>query len=378
MFDAVLGPNAPLIGAPAERFARDAATPILCIDKPVFERNIAAMQAAADGWGVALRPHMKGHKSTHIARAQLAAGAIGICCATAKEVAVAVSAGVRDILMTTPATSPMVLAHLAGIAKAVSLTLVFDTPAGLALAAAAARDANATFGALIDIDVGQHRTGLASPAAAVAFASLIAEQPGLRLRGVQAYYGHLQHVATLAERRQRVAEQCARIREVVDTLRAAGRTMDIVSGGGTGTAELDREAGLFTELQPGSYPFMDSQYLDVERSAVQLEPALTVLARVTSDAVPGQVVIDAGTKALATDAARFRLAAPDLPGVTHRFMGDEHSALVFADSTARPAVGTLVSLVATHCDPTVNLHQRFHVMEAGRLVDIWPIEARGY
>jgi D-serine deaminase-like pyridoxal phosphate-dependent protein len=122
---------------------------------------------------------------------------------------------------------------------------------------------------------------------------------------------------------------------------------------------------------------MDSQYLDVERRAVALESSLTVLARVTSDAVPGQVIIDAGTKALATDPARFRLAMP-LEGVTHRFMGDEHSALRNADSTALPAVGTLVSIVATHCDPTVNLHQRFHVMEDGRLVDIWPIEARGY
>ena len=180
------------------------------------------------------------------------------------------------------------------------------------------------------------------------------------------------------ERERLIAVQLGLLNSILDALQQDGHAVGIVSGGGTGTAEIDLKIGPFTEIQAGSYLFMDDQYLAIERHDVRLEPTLTVLTRVTSDAVAGQVVVDAGAKALSTDPAKARLAGAVPQQPEHRFMGDEHSALRYAPGATRPAVGQLLSIIATHCDPTVNLHDRFHIMQDGRLIDIWPLDARGY
>ena len=205
-------------------------------------------------------------------------------------------------------------------------------------------------------------------------------QPNLRYRGVQAYYGHLQHVPTLAERLEKVGDKWARLTIFIDALRAAGLAPEIFSGGGTGTHHLDLEQGPFTEVQPGSYLFMDKQY-----GAVELAPggspfrtSLTVAGRVVSTVQPDRVIVDAGFKAMATDAGPALVASGAPLHAAYQFMGDEHGGLRFAEGARRPALGELVTLIAPHCDPTVNLHDWFHVVRDGRLVDIWPIEARGY
>ncbi|MEQ1769288.1 MAG: alanine racemase [Devosia sp.] len=376
MYETAAGPNAGLIGVSAEAFTANVATPALCVERSAFTRNVASMQQAATRAGKALRPHMKGHKSRTVAAMQRDAGAIGISCATAKEVETAASAGIESILLTTPVASPMVLHRLGELAAAGhDIILALDTAEGVSRAAGAM--GTKSFRVVIDVNVGQNRTGVANADDALALAAAIVES-GMQLCGVQAYYGHLQHVKTLMDRQGRIDEQVAKIAPVVAALREAGYTVDIVTGGGTGTAELDLASGAFTEIQPGSYLFLDSQYADVERRAIPLEHSLTVVARVNSATVANQVVIDCGTKGLSTDPATFRLASPTLPGVTHRFMGDEHSALSFPEGSALPKVGDLVSIIATHCDPTVNLYDRFHVMESGKLIDIWAIEARGY
>lgn len=377
MYETALGPNEDLILASAETFAANAVTPALCIERSVFEANLVAMQSAASTAGKGLRPHMKGHKSKMIAAKQRNAGAVGISCATGKEVEAAADAGIASILLTTPAASPLVLDRLAELTASGAEIIIAVDSVEVARRASDAT-AGATLGILLDLNVGQNRTGAASSDEAVAIASQIATLPGLQLLGVQAYYGHLQHIAAFADRHKAVSAQWEKLRAIIAALRAAGHAIDIVSGGGTGTAELDLASDVFTEIQPGSYPFIDSQYGAIERRAIPLGHALTVLSRVTSTAVPDQAVIDAGTKAISTDPATMRFASPRLDGVTHRFMGDEHSALTLAPGATRLAVGDLVPLIATHCDPTVNLHDRFHIMDNGRLIDIWPIEARGY
>jgi D-serine deaminase-like pyridoxal phosphate-dependent protein len=184
----------------------------------------------------------------------------------------------------------------------------------------------------------------------------------------------------LVERRAKLVEQWARLAGFTDALQAAGLPAEIISGGGTGSHHLDLTEGPFTEIQPGSYLFMDKQYgaVEIAPGGMPFATSLTVAARVVSTVQPDRVIVDAGFKAMATDAGPALLAGDIGGAVTHQFMGDEHSALKFADPSQRPRLGELVQLVAPHCDPTVNLHDRLHVVRDGRLVDIWPVEARGY
>ena len=373
-----LGPNEALIGA--AEFARELSTPALLLDLDAFETNLRTMADAVARAGRRLRPHVKAHKSTEIARRQLAAGAIGLCCATVREAEVMAAAGLDGILVTTPIVAPTMIARLAAARQRVGeLAVVADCEAGVdALVALASPDR--PLGVLVDIDMGQSRTGVTDIDAAVRVARRIAAQPGLHYRGVQAYYGQLQHVPTLAERLERLRERWARLASFLDALRAAGLAAELVSGGGTGTHHLDLTEGPFTEIQAGSYPFMDRQY-----GAVELAPgsppfrtALTIATRVVSTVQPDRVIVDAGLKAMATDAGPALVASGAPAEATYLFMGDEHGALRCPHGSGRPKLDALVTLIAPHCDPTINLHDRIHVVRSGRIVAIWPIEARGY
>jgi 3-hydroxy-D-aspartate aldolase len=371
------GPNTMLIGAPDAR-AR-LSTPCLLLDAEAFEHNLAMMMELVRRHGRQLRPHVKAHKCAAIGRRQLEAGAVGLCCATVREAEVMAAAGLGGLLVTSPVTAPGMVERLARARERVDLAVVIDSEAGLdALAAAASPER--PLGAVVEIDVGQGRTGVTRPDQAVLLARRIEELPQLRYRGVQAYYGHLQHVPAYAERRARVAEQWRQLQGFLDALSAEGLRPEIITGGGTGTYLLDLEEGPFTEIQPGSYLFMDKQY-----GAIELAPAgatfgtsLTVATRVISANQPDLVVLDAGFKAMATDAGPALVAAGASADAIYQFMGDEHGGLRFPAGAARPAPGDLVTLVAPHCDPTVNLHDWFHVVSDGRLLDIWRIDARAY
>ena len=166
----------------------------------------------------------------------------------------------------------------------------------------------------------------------------------------------------------------------LEALSGAGFAPEIISGGGTGTHHLDLAHGPFTEIQPGSYLFMDKQYGEVEIApgGSPFATSLTVAARVVSTAQPDRVIVDAGSKALSTDYGPALVVKGAPEGATYQFMGDEHGAIRMPEGANRPPLGGIIELVAPHCDPTANLHDRFHVMQGGRLVDIWPIEARGY
>jgi 3-hydroxy-D-aspartate aldolase len=373
-----LGPNEALIGV--ADFARELSTPALLLDLDAFEANLRAMADAVATAGRKLRPHVKAHKSTEIARRQLSAGAVGLCCATVREAEVMAAAELDGILVTTPIVAPTMIGRLVAARQRVGdLAVVADCEAGVdALAALANTDR--PIGVLVDIDMGQSRTGVTDIDAAVRVARRIADQPGLRYRGVQAYYGQLQHVPTLAERLERLRERWTRLAGFLDALRAAGLPAEIVSGGGTGTHHLDLAEGPFTEIQAGSYLFMDKQYGAVELapSGPPFRTALTIATRVVSTVQPDRVIVDAGLKAMATDAGPALVATGAPTEATYLFMGDEHGGLRCPEGTRRPELDALVTLIAPHCDPTVNLHDRIHVVQSGRIVAIWPIEARGY
>jgi 3-hydroxy-D-aspartate aldolase len=360
----------------------DLPTPALVLDLPALRRNIDRMAAHAAAAGVRLRPHAKSHKCVEIARLLAAAGALGPACATVREAEAMAAGGIAGILLTSPVVTADGLARLGRLlARGADLAVVVDDPANVADLAAVAEAAGRRLPVLVELDVGQGRTGCAGPAAALGLARAIAARPLLALAGVQAYWGHLQQVVPLEERARRVAEGKARVREALAGLEAAGLAAGIVTGGGTGTAFLDPPGGPFTEIQPGSFLFLDSCYgplpLDPADGGNPFEPALFVRAAVVSRVHPGRAVVNAGLKAFATDTGRPVPVRGAPEGSTYRFMGDEHGAVEFDLAVAAPPLGAGIELLTSHCDPTVNLHDRYAVVDGGEVVDSWPI-ARGF
>lgn len=373
-----LGTDQTLIGLPGGR--RRIETPALVIDLDAFEANLAAMAAHCRAAGLSLRPHAKTHKSVQVARRQIAAGAVGQCCAKLGEAEALAAGGIDGLLITSPVVTP------AGIARAVALNarvgelmLVVDAAEVVDAMGAAAAKAGQTLALLVDVDVGLRRTGTAPGQPAVDLARRIADHPALRFAGVQGYAGHLMHVAGRAERQARSLEALGQLALTRDLLIRVGLAPAIVTGGGTGTFDIDPQAQVLTELQAGSYVFMDREYADVWRADDEPPPfatALTIQSTVVSANAPGMATIDAGYKAFATDAGPPTVLSGASAGVTYFFFGDEHGGLNLP-AEDRMAVGDLVICNAPHCDPTVNLYDAYHVVRGDTLLEVWPIEARG-
>ncbi len=368
-----------LIGQQGSR--ADLNTPVLILDVDALDRNIAAMAALAAQHGVALRPHAKTHKSVDIARRQQAAGAVGVCCAKIGEAEVLAEGGVTGILITSPVAAPAAIERLAKLAAtAEGLMAVVDHPGVAERLQTVLAVAEARLDVIIDIDPGIARTGVASAEAAVALAKTIAASPNLEYRGVQFYCGSQQHIESYAERRAAIVERTAYLQEVIAALTEAGFAPAIVTGSGTGTHRIDLDLGVFTELQAGSYVFMDKQYLDcdiADGGEPPFEVSLAVDARVVSANHSGLVTIDAGYKSLSTDGsvAVVQRGAPET--AFFAFMGDEHAALIAPEIGTQLQPGDPLSLTVPHCDPTVNLYDYYHIVTGDTLVDIWPVSARG-
>ena len=368
-----------LIGQQGSRAALN--TPVLVLDLDRLERNIAAMQAKAADKGVALRPHSKTHKSVDIARRQMAAGAAGVCCAKIGEAEVMIEAGVSGVLITSPVAAPAAIERLAKLARrAEGLMATVDNPQVARDVDGALASNDAKLDVIIDVDPGIRRTGVASADAAVELAQAIADCQQLLLRGVQFYCGMQQHIEDFMARRAAIEERTQYLQAILDALSEAGFPAEIVTGSGTGTHAIDLALGVFTELQTGSYIFMDVQYLDCDLDGsgkVPFETSLAVDTRVVSANHSALVTIDAGFKSLSTDGGTARISKGAPPDTVFAFMGDEHGALVGPDIGTRLRPGDLVSLMVPHCDPTVNLYDHYHVVQGETLVDIWPVSARG-
>ncbi|MBO9624497.1 MAG: DSD1 family PLP-dependent enzyme [Sphingomonas sp.] len=339
-------------------------TPALVLDVAALDRNIVAMAEWARARGLALRPHAKTHKSAEIARRQLAAGAVGICCAKLAEAEALAAESIADIHLTSPVVTPGGIARLKALAERIRLSVVADHPDNVRALAGA----NATI--FIDVDPGKHRTGVTSPDAAVALAEATASA-GLRLGGVQYYCGSEQHIATLDGRRAAIAEKTDYLRTVLAALAAAGHAVPLVTGGGTGSFAIDAELGVLTELQVGSYVFMDREYRDCELAGPVFEQALFVDASVISVNTPGMVTIDAGLKAFATDAG---VPVPIGGCLRYAFMGDEQGALI---GEVLPGLAAGVTLMPPHCDPTVNLYDHYWIVDGDQVIGRWSVTARG-
>ncbi|WP_332767879.1 DSD1 family PLP-dependent enzyme [Phenylobacterium sp.] len=377
-------PNISLIGAPGGRARLD--TPALCVDLDALERNIAIMAARMKGRGVALRPHCKTHKSVTIARMQVAAGAIGICCTTLGEAEIMVAGGLPGVHITSPQVTPSKIERLVALAARahLGLTVAVDDLSNLAVLAAAAAAAGIELGVLADYSAGHHRTGAATEDDVLSLARAAAEATALRFRGVQSYSGHIQHIAERAEQLERARVRLSILGRLVAALRAEGIEVPIVTGSGTGTHEIDAASGVFTEIQAGSYVFMDVDYhraMAAGLNGPNFETALFVQTAVVSRngaVIPGgYVTTDAGLKSFATEGPNPELMSGGPAGATYAFFGDEHGMLRFPQGAPVPALGDRVELMTPHCDPTVNLYDAYHVVRADTLVEVWPVDARG-
>ncbi|HQN52429.1 MAG TPA: alanine racemase, partial [Phenylobacterium sp.] len=273
--------HAHLIGRQGSR--ADLNTPVLVIDAPALKRNIAEMARFAASKGLQVRPHAKTHKSADIAKLQIAAGAVGLCCAKLGEAEALAEGGVlKGLHITSPVVSPPAIARLAALnLKVEAMMCVVDHPDNAAALGEACAKAGKPLNVVIDIDPGIRRTGVASAEAAVALLAAIRAQPGLTYKGVQFYCGAQQHLEDFAARKAAMEDRAAYLRTVIAALTQAGGAPEIVTGSGTGTHRIDADFGLFTELQVGSYLFMDAQYLACGEIG-PYETSLYIDARVVS------------------------------------------------------------------------------------------------
>ena len=368
-----------LIGQQGSR--RSLNSPALVLDLDMLDRNIAEMASFAKAHNVNLRPHSKTHKSADIARRQMAAGALGVCCAKLGEAEALGEAGIQSLHITSPVVTPQAIQRLVELnAKVSDLMLVVDHPANAEALAAAAAKAGKPLTVIVDIDPGIHRTGTASPEATVELVQKIANFRSLAYAGVQFYCGSHQHIVDFKERTAQIKERTEYLQGILAKLEEAGLKPGIVTGSGTGTHYIDAKLGVFTELQVGSYVFMDHDYNVCDLRGLDkptFEQALQIDSRVVSANTPGMVTVDAGLKAMATEKGPPVILKGAVEGATTRFMGDEHLAVIAPKGQEAPKLGELVVLTPPHCDPTVNLYESFHVVKGDTLVEIWPVTARG-
>lgn len=350
-------------------------TPALLVDLTALESNITVMQGAVQRMGLQLRPHAKTHKCAAIARAQIAAGAVGVCVQKVSEAAALVEAGIADIFISNQVVGAARCARVAALATRARISVAVDDARAVEPLARAAQAAGARIGVLVEVDVGQHRCGIAPGEPAVALVRRIVDEPWLRFEGLQAYHGSAQHLRGVNERAEAVGQAALAAANTRETLRLAGLPCPLVTGGGTGSFVFEGQSGVYDEVQPGSYVFMDADYARnaLPGVAPRFAQSLFVLTTVISQN-DGRVVVDAGLKSLAFDSGMPLL---ELPGWSYTRPSDEHGMLVAGNGAPPLAWGDRIRLVPGHCDPTVNLHAWLVGVRDEHVEHVWPIEARG-
>jgi D-serine deaminase-like pyridoxal phosphate-dependent protein len=329
--------------------------------------------------GAKLRAHAKTHKSPVIAHLQSAHGAVGQCVQKVGEAEILAWGGVPDILVSNEVVGPTKLARLAALARITRIAVCVDDASQVAAIAAAAETAGTRLSVLVEIDVGAARCGVSPGPEAVTLAQHIAASPHLIFGGLQAYHGSAQHLRHPEQRESAIAGAIEASRRTVEQLRQQGISCPIVGGGGTGTFALEAASVVYTEIQAGSYIFMDADYgrnLDSAGQGITtFGQSLFVLSTVMSASRPGIAVVDAGLKALAVDSGMPLVwQRPDLEYVS---ASDEHGKIVVPSETEAPKLGEKLRLIPGHCDPTVDRHDWYVGVRRGRVECLWPVAARG-
>jgi 3-hydroxy-D-aspartate aldolase len=374
------GPNAKLIGEPGSRHRLE--TPALVLDLDVLDHNIADMAAHAQANGYALRPCFKVCKSVEIARRQVAAGALGVCCATLAEAEVSAAAGIPGVVLFSTVVTPDRLERVAALnASGGDFMVVTDDLGNVADLGKAARRSGRELAVMADYAMDGGRTGALDAAQTVRLAQRIADTDGLRYAGLQGYNGRVLTIPRYDDRAAASLPLVDKLREVVAELEAAGLAPEIVSGSGTGTHDIDCAAGVFTEIQVGTYALMDVNYSGVELRRDNPAPfglALSVSASVISSAGGGYAITDGGAKEIdgtfGTLEPLITAGAPE--GSRYQMVGDDLGRIELPAGAPPPAVGDRVTLIPPHAWQTVPLYPVFHCVSGDTLVDIWPVDAQ--
>ncbi|HMN20080.1 MAG TPA: DSD1 family PLP-dependent enzyme [Ottowia sp.] len=368
-------------------------TPALVVDLDAVNRNLQRMTGFATRHGVRLRPHAKMHKSVEFARMQLQAGAVGLCTQTVAEAEALAAGGINDLFISNEVVSVAKLRRVAALAHQLKLrggqlAIAVDSAEGIERLAQAMQLTRAVIDVFVEVDIGQGRCGVPPGAPVLELVrQLAARSTSLRYAGLHAYHGAAQHLRSVAERQAAIARAADALRATRELLQAAGLAPSLITGGGTGTFGNEAASGLWGELQPGSFLFMDGDYQRNERDPMQpaFEPALFVKSQVISVSAQ-HAVCDAGLKACAVDSGLPTVhALAGQPALATEGGGDEHTILrpvaASGDAPGLPALGDTVWLIPGHCDPTVNLHAHLVAVRgglaAGEVEAVVSVQARG-
>jgi D-threonine aldolase len=337
------------------------------------------MAELASRHGVALRPHAKAHKSVAIAKIQIDAGATGICCQKLSEAYPFAAAGIEDIFISNEFVGADKVSMAIDLAKRVKLSVCVDHIDQVVALGRAAKDAGVSITVLIEVEVGQGRCGVSRADEVFVLLDEIARHTSLNFGGIQAYHGGIQHRAGWQERREAAQISAQKAASYVQQLDNRGVQCTVITGSGTGTAEFDAASGVFTEIQPGSYVFMDAHYsANVWRKEFHPKNSLFIASTVMSTAKPGRIICDAGLKSVAVDSGLpIKSARHRDESMNYIAANDEHGIIEIQKSETEDLLGKKIYLIPGHCDPTVNLYDQYVVFKNDRVEALWDIEARG-
>lgn len=357
----------------------DLDTPALVLDLDKLEKNIAAMRTYLAGTKVGFRPHAKTHKSADIAKLQLAAGAVGICTAKLSEAETLFAEGIQKICMTTANPGKAKIQRAMNLRKKNrEFIQAVDHPHNAQDLSDAAKAAGVTADVVVDVAVGT-RSGVPAGDQALALAQLVDKLPNLRFRGMLAYDGGAQHIKGYKARHDQSLARSQDALKTFERMKASGLNTEIFSGGGTGTYNIMTKMPGYTDVQVGSYVFMDTQYLEIGNENgdifTDFAPSLTVMTTVVNTYFPKRITTDAGTKALT-------LNKPDPivigePGFRYTAGSDEFGVIQYETANKTYKVGDKLELINPHCDPVVNLYDVFYGVRNDKVEAVWPVTARG-
>lgn len=342
-------------------------TPALILDVNVLKANAERMKRLLEGTRLSLRPHYKSHKCATIAKWQISDGAKGMTCAKLSEAEDLCDCGIEDILIANQITDPRKIRRLADLAGDCRLTVCVDREENVLALAAAAREAGTVIHCLVEFDIGMERCGVKSKEEVLTLAQTVLATAGVEFDGIQAYAGHISHVEDRGQREKMTAENYRILRELLAYLKENGVEVETVSGGSTGTAQIKAAEGLYTELQAGSYLFLDATYREL---GLPFENSLFLLTTVVSKR-EGLTVVDAGVKTCGVDQGMPALKNGQ---VDHIVASEEHFQL--HGYTGEETVGDRILLVPGHCCSTVNLHDKIYLVDGEKVIDRIPVTAR--
>lgn len=355
-----------MIGLPVNKIP----TPALILDIDALTRNIETMSDYLAKVKTNIRPHAKTHKTPAIAHLQMKAGAIGQCCQTIGEAEVMAYAGIDNILIASEVVGEVAIRRAVNLARHAKTMTIVDDLTNVRELSTAARQYGSNIDILVDLDVGQHRCGARSLEQLVELAKTVDQSPGLTLRGVFGYAGHIQFITDREERTKQNHVANGLLVQGAKAVSGAGLNVEIVSGAGTGSYDMAAEFPDITEIQAGSYVFMDGTY---QKLGLPFEQSLTVLAQVVSRPSPDLIVFDVGLKGISPE--RF---VPAIQGyedaLTVQHLSEEHATAQLHKGDLR--LGDKLHFVPSHCCTTVNLYDYMYVARKGIIEAVWPIAAR--